>query len=115
MKKYKTIDVIFLMAGVLLLAGALCEMLSVTYGWIVFSAGALTTVICRVMTNKSFDDFRLRRLQRIQFIAMLLLVFSAWLMYKDNNAWVITLILYALFDLIVAFRWPKSENPESGH
>ena len=74
-----------------------------------FSAGALGVIIGR-LTNFSKSDFRVRRLYFQQFISTCLLVFSAYLLFKEDDKWIITLLIAAVIDLIVIFRMPKEEE-----
>ncbi|MCM1034736.1 MAG: hypothetical protein NC038_06065 [Paludibacter sp.] len=95
--------------GLLLLLGAVLAVFDVPFAVWIFAAGALLAVVqafLYALRNRS-DNWREARLHRLNFVASLFLGIAAWFMYKENNAWVVMLLLYALLVLFLSFRGKK--------
>ncbi len=92
--------------AVLLVAGALLQILGVAYSEYVFAAGAVLAIVqsfLYAIQNKT-DDRRIARLHRLQFVATLFLGVAAWLMFLHNNSWVPFVLIYALIVFFLSFR-----------
>ncbi len=110
----KAKNYLYLLSGIILVIGAVSQIMKYPYAFYVFVAGVAGLIVLKILNlTSTVDNFRLRRLQRIQGIGALLLLGSAYLMYIGNNAWALALILSAIFDLIIVFRTPdKKEKTE---
>ncbi len=110
----KLSGLLYLVFGTLLVAGAALHIAEKTFAPYVFSVAAAGLIVLKILslknTNTSKADFRVRRLNNIQAIAAVLLIFSAYLMFVKNNFWALALILSAIFDLVVVFRMPEDES-----
>jgi hypothetical protein len=110
----KVSGLLYLLFGVLLVAGAALHIAEKAFAPYIFSVGAVGLIVLKVnsLKNAPISDFRVRRLNNIQAIAAVLLILSAYLMFVKNNFWALALIISAVFDLVVVFRMPedKAEN-----
>ena len=72
-----------------------------------FSVGAVLSIIGRVLTLPQSDDFRVRRLNNMLAISAVLIIGSAYLMFKGENLCILTLFISAFIDIYTSFRHPK--------
>ena len=105
-------DYIFALGAILVLAGAV---LQISMNWIapyLVGAGGLMIFVFRIMYAPKSENFRVRRLMRMQLISSFFLLASAYLMFTNNpkNAWALTLFLAAFLDIFIAWRMPKEEE-----
>ena len=108
----KNNDYIFAFGAMLVLAGAI---LQISGSWIapyVVGTGALIIFVFRLVFTPRSNNFRIRRLMRMQLISSALLLVSAYLMFTNNprNAWALTLFLAAFLDIFIIWRMPKEEE-----
>ena len=103
----KSNDWWFILGGVLVLVGVLLQISNFWLAPYIYSAGALSVLILRVLFPIKGDNYRIKRLKRIQFFSCALLILGAYFMFQKNNTWAICLFLAALFDLLVVYRLPK--------
>lgn len=106
----KTKNLLYLASGIITAVGALANMLNIEYSFYAFALGALGIILIRVTNLSDSSNIRIRRLYRIQAMGTILLIPAGYFMFRHNNAWVICLLLSAVFDLIVSYRMPKDEN-----
>ena len=109
MSKSVITNSIYLLSGILAVIGVVLYFFGNEHAFIVFCIGAAGMIALRVMSFKHTDDFRVRRLQNTQFISTLLLLFSGYLMYRQNDIWVLSLMISAVLDLVVMLRMPKND------
>lgn len=95
--------------GLVAIGGAIGYIFDMPNSVYVYGTGAIGLITFRILTLKNSTNFRIRRLHAILAISSLLMLATAYLMYIQNNAWAITLILAALFDLLVSLRTPKEK------
>lgn len=74
-----------------------------------FSIGAALSIIGRVLTLPQSDDFRVRRLNNILAVSAVLIIGSAYLMFKGENLCILTLFISAFIDIYTSFRYPKEK------
>lgn len=74
-----------------------------------FSVGAVLSIIGRVLTLPQSDDFRVRRLNNMLAISAVLIIGSAYLMFKGENLCILTLFISAFIDIYTSFRYPKEK------
>ena len=73
----------------------------------IFSVGASLSIIGRLLTLPQSDDFRVRRLNNMLAVSAILVLVSAYLMFKGENMAIITLFISAFIDIYTSFRYPK--------
>ena len=78
-----------------------------TYIPYVFSAGATFSIIGRILTLPQSDDFRVRRLNNMLAVSAILIIVSAYLMFKGENVCILTLFISAFIDIYTSFRYPQ--------
>ena len=74
-----------------------------------FSVGAALSIIGRVLTLPQSDDFRIRRLNNMLAVSAVLIIGSAYLMFKGENLCILTLFISAFIDIYTSFRYPKEK------
>ncbi len=97
---------LFFVAGTLLLTGAAAKIFDIQIAPYIFSVGAFIVIVLQLLAlnNHKTEDFHVRRLYLIAFIASLLLALSAYLMFTFSNLWVVGILIYALISLYISFR-----------
>lgn len=100
-------NIVFALGAVLLVLGAVLHIFQNLLAPYIFSVGVLGFVVVRMFNPIKNTDFRVKRLQSMQAIGALLLIVSAYLMFTKSNAWVLTLVIVAVIELVVSFRMPK--------
>ena len=73
----------------------------------IFSVGASLSIIGRLLTLPQSDDFRVRRLNNMLAVSAILVLVSAYLMFKGENMAILTLFISAFIDIYTSFRYPK--------
>ena len=73
----------------------------------VFSVGAGLSIVGRLLTLPQSDDFRVRRLNNMLAVSAILIVVSAYLMFKGENMAILALFISAFIDIYTSFRYPK--------
>ncbi len=106
MMKTKIHQIIFIVAGILTIAGAILQLSDFSYAPYVFTLGTLLLIYSHAQSVFSVreDGFRSRRLARLGIIASLMLLVADYLMFAGSNSWVIFLLIYALVTLYLSFR-----------
>ena len=108
----KNNDYIFALGAMLVLAGAI---LQISGNWIapyVVGVGGLVIFVFRLVFTPKNENFRIKRLMKMQLVSSVFLLVSAYLMYTNNprNAWALTLFLAAFLDIFIIWRMPKEEK-----
>lgn len=80
-----------------------------TYIPYLFSIGATLSIIGRILTLPQSDDFRVRRLNNMLAVSAILIIGSAYLMFKGENLCILTLFISAFIDIYTSFRYPKEK------
>ena len=86
--------------------GAVAQVLDAAWAKFVFAAGAALAIaqtFVYAMQNKS-EDITVARQQRLMFIASLFLGIAAWMMFTNDNAWIVMALCYAVIALYLSFR-----------
>jgi len=97
-------SVTFVLGAVLILVSSVLVMEHVQWGKYAFAIGAALYIINRKNQNYEGFDFRLKRLNRFNFINSILLVVISYLQFKDRNYWVILLLIVAILEMYATFR-----------
>lgn len=101
--------VIFAVGYIAVILSALAVMLGLQSAQYAFFGGTLLLILGRYLTLPRSDNFRVRRLNGILAVGAIFLIASCYLMYTGRNAWVVTLVIAAVFDFYTSFRYPKEE------
>ena len=101
----------FIAAAVLLVVGGIAAVFDQFWGYVVFSAAASLTIAHSILfaLNNKTDDVRKARLQRLYFICTLFLGVAAWLMFVNNNAWVVMILIFAVTTFFLSFRGKNND------
>ena len=91
--------------------GFIFNPISVAYPYIpyIFSVGAALSIFGRLLTLPQSDDFRVRRLNNMLAVSAVLILISAYLMFKGENIAILTLFISAFIDIYTSFRYPKEK------
>ncbi|MBR6310297.1 MAG: hypothetical protein IKR52_03750 [Paludibacteraceae bacterium] len=103
----KTENILLYTGSLAVLAGTVMGMANTPYACYTLGGGALLLLVMRFVYPVRTDNFRIRRLERLRFFGALLMVFAAYYLYKENNVWVLLLLIASVFEAIAAFRMPK--------
>ena len=76
----------------------------------VFSVGAALSIFGRVLTLPQSDDSRVRRLNNMLAVSAILIIGSAYLMFKGENYCILTLLISAFIDIYTSFRYPTDKK-----
>lgn len=108
----KTRKIVFVIAGILTLAGAVLYISSIQWEYTPYVYAVGCAGIAVVYLTNSFQDknTREKRLQVFLIVAGLLLVISSYLMFHNNQEWIICVLISAILQLYAAFTIPKSQS-----
>ena len=95
---------VFLVGSLLLVAGAFLYLTIQFEAAILFSVGAALIVLARIMMPYQGDDFRIKRLVRMQYLATLLYLPTAYFMFQNQSYWFLCFLIAAMLEIVVAFR-----------
>lgn len=106
-------SVVFILGGLLILAGAA----SFITGWIgspiIYTVGAVFFAIPQLMDRYEGPNVIIRRLRRQQIFGALLLLMTSFFMFTgEHNEWVICLAIAAFLELYTSFRLSQEEEKE---
>ncbi len=106
MKKNKRNLTFYIVASVLIVFGAIGQILEIKFSHIMFLVGALIIVVLKFLSMETKTSFnkRQQRLDRIGFMSSLLLVLAAFCMFTDSNLWVVALLIYSILSFFLSFR-----------
>ena len=106
----KARTIIFNIAGLLILAGAVSFLTKWFLAPYLFAVGAAGIAVSYLTMPTQDMNFRRRRLHRYNIFAGLLCIFASALMFSGRKEWMICLTISALLQLYTAFVTPKKEN-----
>ncbi|MDR0812374.1 MAG: hypothetical protein LBN23_08935 [Paludibacter sp.] len=96
---------LFLAGVALVFAGAAFALFDINFAAYIFTAGAACVIAVRLLNSRrATPNFKARRLNNLQLISTLVLAVAAYFMFKNNNIWVVMLLIYALITLFLSFR-----------
>lgn len=100
------VKILHLLGGLLVVAGALLYFFEVNLSKYIFALGVITLLF--VQGNYLFwsknSSIKIQRIQRIMFMATLLLGFGVYLMFVGNSFWVVLMFIYAVISVFLTFR-----------
>lgn len=100
-------SILFSVAGLLVLTGAISHFTHWLVAPYLFSVGAAGIAICYLTLPAKEMDFRERRLHRFNVFAGLLMIVASGFMFDGGTEWVIFLTISAILQLYTAFVSPK--------
>lgn len=74
-----------------------------------FAVGAALSIFGRFFTLPQSDDFRVRRLNNILAVSGILVIISAYLMFKGENLCILTLFISTVLDIYTSYRYPNEK------
>ncbi len=104
----KNNDWLFILGALLVIIGVLSKIIDYSFAPYITGVGAIIVFAFRMFFSVKSNDFKIKRLTRIQFISSCLLIIGSYLMYSNNppNSWALALFLAAALDIIVMWRMP---------
>ena len=99
----KARTIIFTIAGLLILAGAVLFFIKWFLAPYLFAVGAAGMAVCFLTQSTKDMKFRERRLHRFNVIASGLMICASGMMFKDMNEWVACLTVAAVLMLYSSF------------
>lgn len=103
----KTVQFLYYLGAIALLAGAVSRMFLPEYYSYVYIAGAVVFAVAQFLLRPRHKHFMVRRLVVQQQIGAILLVAAGVLMFVlHNNEWVAVMFAGAIMELYTAFRIP---------
>lgn len=106
----KVRTIIYNIAGLLILAGAILQFNKWFLAPYLFALGAAGMAVCYLTISTKEMEFRQRRLHKFNVIASLMMVFASALMFRDMKEWVICLAVAAVFLLYATFVSPSEKS-----
>jgi membrane-associated HD superfamily phosphohydrolase len=108
--KNQKISIPFFIGYLLILIGTVLYIINNNYSVYVFCAGVIINLIFRFLLLPQQVDKRIRRLNNQQFFVAVLYILTGYAMWADKTYWVITLVISALIDLWLTYRYPKTDR-----
>lgn len=106
----KVRNILLAVSALFILAGTALYLFHLPFTVYIFAAGAVGMTVARITNHYTGPNFRLKRLYRIEIIAALITVGSAWFMFKNQNEWILLLLVAAFLQLYTSFIIPKVEK-----
>ena len=111
MKKIQ--QTIYILGGILLVAGAALYITG--WAWVpyMYIAGAFMFAAMQMLDRYTGNNFVLRRLRRQQLLGAIALMLAGVLMLVcEHNEWILCLLVGCLVELYTAFRIPQEYEKE---
>ena len=112
MKNLKIKTVIYQLSALLIVMAAIIHSFDALVGKYCMILGTVGYAVTTFLTPYPGKSLKGKRLFNIQILAVLLMAVSAYLMYIDYSAWVITLFIAAIFTLYCAIVLPRVYKKE---
>lgn len=121
MNNLKKYYVGFFIGYAVLFIGALLYILNVSFhidkmlfslkdiGFYAFCSGVLVNTFCRIKILPKTTDKRIRRLNNQQMLIVVCFLISAFAMYKHHSAWAVPLLIAAVVEFYLTYRYPKAD------
>ncbi|MDD3166529.1 MAG: hypothetical protein PHN20_03750 [Bacteroidales bacterium] len=110
----KNVSILFALGAVILLFSSVLVMEGVLWGKYAFALGGLLYLFSRYLMRYTGDDLRKRRLNRLYATTSILIVLAGWLQFKQDNSWILLLLVVALAEFYGNMRqhWYE-KNPDA--
>ena len=104
--KNKSLHSVQLAGSLLTLTGAALQLFELEFSKYVFAIGALILIVVYfIYTLRAKNEpNRIQRQHRLMLFATLFLGVAAYLMYTNNDTWVVMVLIYALISVFLSFR-----------
>ena len=104
-------NVVFIIGAVLILISSVLVMENVPYSKYVFALGTAMYILGRMRSTYYGTDFRLKRLNRLNFTSALFMLGASYMQFKGLRSWVVVILMVALTELYTAIRlsWYEKE------
>lgn len=108
MNKY-IVKTVHLVGGMLTLTGALLYFFELGIARYLFAFGVIALIGVQVvyLVQTKQENVRTQRMMRLMLVAVLLLGFGAYLMFVNDERWVILMLIYVLISVFLALRAEK--------
>lgn len=106
----KVRNILLAVSALCILAGTALYLFRLPFTVYIFAAGAVGMAIARITNRYTGSNFRLKRLYRIEIMAAFITIGSAWFMFKNQNEWILLLLVSAFLQLYTSFMIPKVEK-----
>ena len=95
-----------LIGSLLTLAGAAPQLLEFEFSKYIFALGVLCLIVVFFIYNfrAKNESSRIQRQHRLMLFAALFLGVGAYLMFTNNDSWVVLVLIYALISVFLSFR-----------
>lgn len=103
----KVRTIIFYIAGLLVLAGAVLYLTQWETAPYLFAVGSAGIAVCYLTLPVKDLEMRQRRLHRFNVIASLLMICASGFMFKHRNEWILFLTIAAFLQLYASFVGAK--------
>ncbi|MDR2232619.1 MAG: hypothetical protein LBE56_05775 [Tannerella sp.] len=100
---------IYIFSAALVLAGAALYLIDWNYAPYIFAAGAAGVTVSYLTMPVKSTDLRTRRLQRQHIFAGIAMIVSSVFMFRHQMAWVVFLLIAAIFQLYSSFVMKDKE------
>jgi len=101
---------VYYISSILVVVAAALQITDWKYTPYLFALGAAGVASFYLSSPYKGPNFRLRRFNRFNIFAGILLVVSSYFMFKENRAWIVTLFISAFLQLYVAFVSDKEKD-----
>ncbi|MCL2596060.1 MAG: hypothetical protein FWD66_00030 [Paludibacter sp.] len=110
----KTISILYIIGGALLLFGALLQPTQhQNIAPYIFSVGAGTVILFHFLDAMKFrkiGDYQQRRFYALCSIVSFALIPAAYLMFKHQRYWIVLLLIYCVIIFFLTFRTGKGNT-----
>lgn len=95
-----------LAGSIAVVVGSLLHFFDSPAGKYIFGAGALILILQQLVfiLQSPATDFRVQRLQRMNFMVSLVLALAVYSMVEGTTLWIAAILIYALVTLFLSFR-----------
>lgn len=107
----KIFNVVFILGSLVILISSVLVMEGIEWGKFVFAAGTAMFIVSRMRSTYYGTDFRLKRLNRMNFLSAFLMLAASYMQFKGMRSWVAIMLMVALTELYTAIRlsWYEKE------
>jgi hypothetical protein len=104
-------NVVFIIGAMTILISSVLVMEEVAWGKYAFAVGTAMYIVSRMRGTYYGKDFRLKRLNRLNFLSALFMLAASYMQFKGMRSWVAVLLMSALTELYTAIRlsWYEKE------
>jgi hypothetical protein len=102
----KKLQALPILGAFIVIAGSLGHFMKWSPSKYIFGLGSLMIILYQLLEVMSYDkdDFRIKRILRMNLTMSLLLGLATYSMFDGTNLWIVALLIYALVSLFLTFR-----------